>query len=91
MRDDRLFNQPTAAWAARGAAIGVALVMAAFIIAIALSDLGMDLLGVAAAAAVFGGVGMGAMLGATLAQFHQPQPAVAQTTEPRRAHDPPAV
>lgn len=52
--------------------------MVASIIAIALSDLGMNLLGKAAMAAIVGGVGMDAMLGTTLAQCRQPQLVIAE-------------
>lgn len=82
MSHDRLFDHPTGAWAARGAVLGVLLVMTISVMGIVLSGHGMDLLAAAALAAVFGGVGMGAMLGATLAQFHQPTPVTVRAPDP---------
>jgi hypothetical protein len=61
------FAQPTAAWATRGAVIGAASVMGVSAVLILLSQESMALLGAAALAALFGGAGFGAMLGAVLA------------------------
>jgi hypothetical protein len=80
MSHDRLFDYPTAAWAVRGALLGVLLIMGVFVVGIVISGGDWAILAVAAMSAVFGGVGMGAMLGATLAQFRQPEPVVLTTT-----------
>lgn len=61
------FPQPTAAWAALGAVIGAVSVMGVSVLLIFLAKESMTLLGVAALAALFGGAGFGAMLGAVLA------------------------
>lgn len=88
MSHDRLFDYPTAAWAVRGALLGVLLIMGVFVVGIVISGGDWALLAVAAMSAVFGGVGMGAMLGATLAQFRQPEPVVLTTTPVRHRVSP---
>lgn len=61
------FSRPTVAWATIGAAIGATSVMAVSVVLIVLSGESMVLLGAAALAALFGGAGFGAMLGAVFA------------------------
>lgn len=66
-RQELHFDHGTAAWAARGAVVGFVLVLAAFAAVIVMNDEPLELFAVGLLSAGFGGVGMGAMLGATLA------------------------
>ena len=64
--DDRLFQYPIGLYATRGAFLGVLIVMAVGVAVIAASGSETAMLGVAALAAIFGGVGMGGLLGASI-------------------------
>lgn len=80
------FDHDTVRWALIGAIAGVVLVGLIAVVAIALTEGGTDLLGVAALGAAFGGTGFGAMLGAVLGSLREPAlqtvPAGDQTGEP---------
>ena len=71
----RHFDEGTASVAVIGAAVGAAVVLVAFAVAILLSGADWSLMGVAALAAGFGGTGFGAMLGAVLMSVRVPAPA----------------
>lgn len=67
--------------AVNGAWIGTISVMVMFTVAILLTDASMDLMAVAALAAVFGGSAFGAMLGASTAASRQPIPIPVEADE----------
>lgn len=65
----RHFEQPIISWAVAGAALGAVTVFATIAVLIVLTKSDGALFAVAGLAAVFGGAGFGAMMGAVLASL----------------------